>query len=121
MWQLNISLKEIKIRVINKVQKYIYGWNNTEIEHLDRSIADFITPRLLAFKKMKICPPHLCEDDWESILDEMIWSFTYLQDRSEYIKLFIDKKDLIEEEEKYLQGMRLFSVYCNFLFKTEII
>lgn len=62
---------------------------------LDTSLAVHILPRLLYFKNW--CdryglPSELESDEWEEILDEMIWAFTYIS--QDYPKL----TDLIIED-----------------------
>ena len=56
--------------------KYI---SMSELWDLDYTFADFILPRLKAFKKNTISvPASLTEDEWDDILDKMIIAFEYI-------------------------------------------
>ena len=56
--------------------KYI---SMSELWDLDYAFADFILPRLKAFKKNTISvPASLTEDEWDDILDKMIIAFEYI-------------------------------------------
>ena len=56
--------------------KYI---SMSELWDLDYTFADFILPRLKAFKKNTISvPAQLSETEWNDILDKMILAFEYI-------------------------------------------
>ena len=56
--------------------KYI---SMSELWDLDYTFADFILPRLKAFKKNTISvPAQLSETEWNDILDKMILAFDYI-------------------------------------------
>ena len=58
--------------------KYI---KSGELWDLDYTFADFILPRLKAFKKNTISvPAQLSETEWNDILDKMIIAFDYILD-----------------------------------------
>ena len=58
--------------------KYI---SMSELWDLDYTFADFILPRLKAFKKNTISvPAQLSETEWNDILDKMILAFDYILD-----------------------------------------
>ncbi|MGL5113599.1 MAG: hypothetical protein ACRC6O_13280 [Flavobacterium sp.] len=85
-----------------------------ELWNLDQTIISFVLPRLKAFKKMKRCghPASLSsQEEWEGILDKMIFAFI------EYKKEFIYKKMTTEEfrdyENKIKEGFELFGKYLR--------
>ena len=56
---------------------------NLEVEcwALDNNLGKYILPRLLYFKNWCVrygVPTHLESDEWEEILDEMVWAFTFI-------------------------------------------
>lgn len=90
--------------------------NESELWNLDFTITNFALPRLRAFKRMKRFgyPANLSnQEEWEVILDKMIFSFT------EHKKEFISKKMTTEEimnyEDKITEGFELFGKYLRSL------
>ena len=80
-----------------------------EVMSLDYTIAKFILPRLIKFKKETISYPLSLKsfDEWITILDKMIWSFEriILDDWS------VDKEILKTEKVRYEEGINLFAKY----------
>ena len=72
--------------------------------NLDTSLANHILPKLLYFKhwvKRYGMPEDLEEEDWEEILDEMIWAFSYVH--KDYPRL----SDLLIEDIKFINEKEL--------------
>ena len=93
--------------LINKYRNRIkYGFYDKETWNLDYTIAKFILPRLKRFRDVTICyPPELKSfDEWQKILDKMIWSFESM------INDYDDALDP-EQSKKQQEGLDLFSKY----------
>lgn len=88
--------KFIKQRIKN-------GFDDSETWSLYSTIAQFIYPRLKRYKEVNNgTPMGLTENEWNDILDKMIFSFKYAND------------DSIEERENYSkfeEGINLFAKY----------
>lgn len=71
------------LRVIRSV-KYFYqrrtrGWDDRELWNFDWTLAKYALPRLKRFKQETFAyPSGLTVEEWDHILDEMIWSFEYI-------------------------------------------
>lgn len=90
------QLKQIKSR----------GFCDAELWSLDSTIAEFILPRLIEFRKELVgYPGNLTSESWAEILDKMIWSFENLED--------LDWPDGKDEEynRKFQEGLELFGKY----------
>ncbi len=60
-------------------QRHTRGFHDGELGDLDISIAKHVLPRLKRFKqKTFACPGGLTEQEWDHILDEMIWAMEYI-------------------------------------------
>lgn len=101
--------------------KYI---KSGELWDLDYTFADFILPRLKAFKKNTISvPAQLSETEWNDILDKMILAFDYILDDEWWIDSqqydYLNNNFLLEvylKEEKRRnavieEGLELFAHY----------
>lgn len=86
-----------------KAQRKKYGYDETELWNLDVSIAKFVLPRLKSFREtLTGHPGNLTLEQYEEILDKMIWSFTQIV------------KDVVlsqEQETKVEEGLNLFAKY----------
>lgn len=90
-----------------KYQKLRYGFSDDETWSLSDTIAKFILPRLIRFKKVNCgYPGHLTEEEWDDKLDEMIWSFEFLA--GDHYSNF-NEEDWIRANE----GLELFAEYYN--------
>jgi len=86
-------------------QREARGFDDTELWNLDFTIARFVLPRLKAFKTMGHgYPGNLTFDEWNTILDKMIFSFEYAANDD---KLFGDS----EFHETVNEGMQYFADY----------
>lgn len=76
-----------------EIKRKGYCWS--EIMDLDRTIAAFILPRLKEFKRTLVGHPvDMSLEEWNSILDKMIWSFSEIIDDKNnplYLKKYDDK------------------------------
>lgn len=83
------------------------GCDDTETWSLFTTISDFIYPRLIAFKEYKCdYPINLTPENWDEILDKMIFAFKFYSD--EYKR----KKPASNETiQKVQEGMDLFVKY----------
>ena len=90
-----------------KKQRKEKGFDNTELWNLDNTIAQFIFPRLKAFKeKTPKIPGNLTEQEWNKILEDMLYPFeTIIQDN------WYTKVPTKEECKKFKKGLKLFSKY----------
>lgn len=80
------------------------GWDDTETWALDYTIASFVYPRLIRYKKLNNgYPPDLTWETWNLYLDKMIKSMKYMIDG----ELVTDQDKFNEMEE----GFNLFGKY----------
>jgi len=85
---------------ISTYQKIRYGCSDKECWNLDLTLAKTIHAKLSYFKKMKRMgyPSRICSDygftdkqedlyiqKWEEILDEMIWTFDFINNSDKYV------------------------------------
>lgn len=124
--------REVWFNIKSFFQKIFRGYSNDELWNLDNTIAKWILPRLKAFKKDSIAFPADLDspDEWDEILDKMIWSFDYITNQDEYEDEIIEKykdnefdedghyrwiKDAKELSEKCQEGLDLFAKYFRSL------
>lgn len=80
------------------------GFSDAETWSLDSVIAEFILPRLKRFRKIKNGTPYrLTQEEWDQILDKMIYAFKYL----------LKPRIITKPEEKFQEGMDLFAKYIQ--------
>jgi tRNA-dihydrouridine synthase len=63
-----------------------YGVSDSECWSLDWTLTNFILPRLKHFKKINVHthPPDITPEQWDKILDELIWTFEYMHDEEKF-------------------------------------
>lgn len=90
------------------------GFSDSETWSLDSVVCRFILPRLIRFKELNNgYPCGLNSEKWNSMLDEMIFTFDWSLNCEE------DKYDKLTEEEKkenwkrYEEGMKMFATYLR--------
>lgn len=85
-WRIYYFCSDIKVYFVSKYQQLRYGVSDRECWDLSNNFTNYILPRLKHFKKMDRFgfPASLTEEKWETILDEIIWSFEYMKDPSVY-------------------------------------
>ena len=102
-WRIYHKYCDVRLFIVSSYQKLRYGTSNEECWSLDVTLAKYIHKKLVYFKKMKRYgyPSNIMEssikyhpisekeekilsDKWESILDEIIWTFDYIIDEYKY-------------------------------------
>lgn len=94
------SYRDFRRWCISTYQKYRYGVSDEECWYLADNFARYILPRLKHFRNMKRfgVPNSMCvklhasdeseydraADQWNAILDEMIWTFEYIIDEDKF-------------------------------------
>lgn len=74
---------------------------NRETWNLDYHIAKYSLPRLQRFKELsKAYPPDLTEEQWDIMLDDMIYAMDSL--------VSLDVSDTEVDEERVSKGLRVF-------------
>ena len=76
----------IKKLAFYKQQRIERGFDDTELWNLDKTIAKYVLPRLIEFKKVVNGYPPECENitDWICIIDKMIYSFDHIVNSEKY-------------------------------------
>lgn len=86
------------------------GFSDTETWALDSVIAEFILPRLKRFKEViNGHPIAFSENEWNGILDKMIFAFEWSLSYEEEGNLEPSEKERDANWEKYKEGMKLFA------------
>lgn len=81
----NFSIRGLKRNIKFFMQRVDRGWDESEVWSLDNTSAKFLAPRLKEFKKIKTGHPQNIDiEQWDIYLDEMIFAFSSLQERSIY-------------------------------------
>lgn len=89
--------------------------NKEDTRNLDKTIAQFISPGLKLYKNSYDCIP--CEikdrDEWDEILDKMIYSFDYYASNQRYEIDFstYSMDELKAHRDKIQEGIDLFAKY----------
>jgi len=85
-WRLYDFCCNIKYSIIATYQILRYGVSNRECWNLSDTFTNFILPRLKHYKKMDRAgfPCELTKEEWEAILDEIIWTFEYMKEPDIY-------------------------------------
>jgi hypothetical protein len=89
-----------------KKQRKERGFDNTELWNLDATIANFIIPRLKAFKETKGCHPGNFKNEkaWDKCIDEMIFAFEFASNEGFGVDYASNKK-------RADKGLKLFAKY----------
>lgn len=86
------------------VQRFRRGWDDSETWSLDYTTACFMLPRLRRFREIrKSYPNGLTSEEWDAILDEMIFAMNYIV-RCENEWVSYDQ----DEAERVQKGLELF-------------
>ncbi len=90
-------------------QRLTRGWDDSELWNLDHNLSKLILPRLKIFRQFHLTYPHGMEyEEFNAIVDKMIYSFEYLSTDKAY--------DFNPEEDKKVQeGLELFAKYFRAL------
>lgn len=113
-----------KTKIIHWYQKLRYGVSDSECWNLNSTIAKFVLPRLIHFKKMKRFghPADMTNEAWEQELDEMIFAFDFYLHEEKYIKfpnidnswevVFREKKRSKEDQQKINDYWKEYKKLC---------
>ena len=85
-WRVYYKYYSVKRCFIDTYQRMRYGVADSECWSLDYTFTKFILPRLKHFKKINVHthPPQVIPERWEQILDELIWTFEYMEDEEKF-------------------------------------
>lgn len=85
-WQTNDQAKQVEKLAKYKNQRIERGFDDTELWNLDKTIAKYILPRLVEFRKVvNGYPPEFDKfEDWLDIIDQMIYAFDYIVNYDKY-------------------------------------
>lgn len=92
--------------------------DNFDVWNADETLAYIIVPLLKKLKENHhSCPANISEKKWNDILDQMIWSFEQMNQKSDYtiddlIKEGFDEKEYIKRVDN---GIKLFAKYYRHL------
>ncbi len=86
-----------------------HGFSDSETWSLYCSIAQFILPRLIRFREIADGHPMgLTQDEWNAILDEMIFAFDWVLNYEEPKYEGLADKEAERQWKRYEAGMQLF-------------
>jgi hypothetical protein len=85
-WGTTDKSHQIEKLALYKKQRIERGFDDTELWSLDRTIAKYVLPRLVEFKKVvNGYPPEFDKlDDWMDVIDKMIYSFDHIVNCEKY-------------------------------------
>lgn len=97
------KFRDFKRKVKFFIQRWIRGFDDSELWNLDCTIAQFILPRLRVFKEFNDGhPSNITMEEWNTILDTMIFSFENIEAEPNFDN---------ELEYKIQHGLYLFAHY----------
>ena len=77
-YRIRRRLYFIKRWIKHFYQRRTRGWDDSDTWSLDHTIAKFVLPRLKLFRKIDFgYPAGLTSEEWNWILDEMIWAMEF--------------------------------------------
>jgi hypothetical protein len=81
-WRVYYRWGELRRWCISTYQRTRYGVSDAECWSLESTLTKFILPRLKHFKKINVNshPANITSEQWNEILDEIIWTFEYMND-----------------------------------------
>jgi hypothetical protein len=122
-----------------KAYQLVYGFDYADTWSLDISLAKWILPRLRYFKaNLHSHPADLSFEEWQGILDDIIYAFNYVVDEDKYLSecwpkdkdfsFTIVNHSIVWNDtrpadyskldpclERYAKGMRYFCIYFRHL------
>jgi hypothetical protein len=86
-WRIYHTVGQFRNWTITKYQQLRYGVADSECWSLDYTFTRYMLPRLKHFRNMKrySYPSDITPEEWERILDEIIWAFDYMANEDKYI------------------------------------
>ena len=105
-WRVYYRWSEVIRWFISTYQRIRYGVSNEECWSLDCTLTKFILPRLKHFKKINVNshPSDITHERWNEILDEIIWTFEYMNDEERFNPI-PRIKDVIIDMNKYIDNI----------------
>lgn len=97
--------KRLKRKIKFLYQKITRGFNDEEIWNLDTTIANFVIPRLKAYKEscgLISLPPDLTSEEWTNIIDDIIYGLEASVTEDE-----VEDRDWVRVN----NGLELFGIY----------
>ena len=92
------------------------GFDDTELWNLDNTIAEFILPRLKAFRENPVgYPTNLTEKKWNKALDKIIFSLDLSLNDDKWLNLNIKERNILHK--KYKKGFKLLGRYFGDLWQ----
>lgn len=110
----NYRLKGVRAPLKSKLkllwQRLTRGFDNTELWNLDDTIAQFVLPRLKAFRNYTNGVPieYNSLEEWQEAIDKMIFFFESVIDNDWFWKADRTKEEMLEHEKKMHEGLELF-------------
>jgi hypothetical protein len=102
-------MKKLKRKLKHMTQLVTRGFSDEDLWNLDQTIANFVLPRLKAFKEFTHAYPQgMTVEEWNTTMDKMIWSFDFKVNH-----WYDDAMHTEENTEKYNEGMDLFRKYFD--------
>jgi hypothetical protein len=85
-WRIYYKYYDVKRWFIDTYQRMRYGVTDSECWSLSHTLTEFILPRLKHFKKINVhsYPPDITPEQWNEILDELIWTFEYMENEQKF-------------------------------------
>ena len=105
-WRVYYRYGELRRWFISTYQRTRYGVSDAECWSLESTLTKFILPRLKHFKKINVnsYPADITHERWNEILDEIIWTFEYMND-DERFNPIPRIKDVIIDMNKYIDNI----------------
>jgi hypothetical protein len=88
------------------------GISPDETWSLYNVVSEFVLPRLKLFKEQKACYPHgMSSEEWDVILDKMIFAFEFVKMEDELLPEYEKLDDAGRKDywKRYEEGIKLFS------------
>jgi hypothetical protein len=97
-------------------QRKKMGFDDRATWCLDHTLAEYILPRLKRFREVTYgYPGNITMEEWQVILDKMIYSMQAIVDEWNNVTIDRTDKDFRKEEVKVHQGLCLFGKYFRHL------
>jgi hypothetical protein len=91
-------------------QRLTRGWDDSETWNLDYTVAKLMAPRIRRYKELAMSHPStLTEEEWDTILGKVLWSFDYILDE--------DRDNFLPESAKMTS--REMDILCPWFKKVE--
>lgn len=100
------DLPDLKTHFLFFYQRKTRGFDDSETWSLQQSLSRVILPRLKRFKEVRVgYPSDLSQEEWDNILEDMVFAFEFFASDDQYTKYPSDGK----EYKRALKGIKLFS------------